>query len=84
MNQRIRSVICRIWKQKTIITAKRKKNPKNEDSVRRLRDKFDNFKHTNIHIMGMPEGKEREQGMENLFEKIMTEIFPNLVREIGI
>ena len=29
----------------------------------------------------MLEGEEREQGIENLFEKIMTENFPNLVKE---
>ena len=31
--------------------------------------------------MGISEGDEKEQGIENLFEKIMTEIFPNLVRQ---
>ena len=30
----------------------------------------------------MPEGKEEEQEIENLFEKIMKENFPNLVKEI--
>ena len=30
----------------------------------------------------MPEGKEKEQEIGNLFEKIMKENFPNLVREI--
>ena len=29
----------------------------------------------------MPEGEEREPGIENLFEEIMTEDFPHLVRE---
>ena len=32
----------------------------------------------------MPEGKEEEQEIENLFEKIMKENFPNLVKEIDI
>ena len=32
----------------------------------------------------MPEGEEEEQGIENLFEKIMKENFPTLVNEIGI
>ena len=39
------------------------------------------MKHNNITIIGIPEGKEREQGTENLFEEIMTENFPNLVRK---
>ena len=29
-------------------------------------------------------GRRREQGIENLFEKIMTENLPNLVKEIEI
>ena len=32
----------------------------------------------------MPEAKEEEQETENLFEKIMKEDFPNLVKEIDI
>ena len=40
----------------------------------------DNMKCNNIHIIGIPEGEE-EQGIENLFEKIMMENFPNLMRE---
>ena len=30
----------------------------------------------------MPEGKEKEQEIEHLFEKTMKENFPNLVKEI--
>ena len=30
----------------------------------------------------MPEGEEEEQDIENIFEKIMTENFPNLEKEI--
>ena len=40
----------------------------------------DNMKRNNIHIIGIPEGEE-EQGVENLFEKVMVENFPNLRRE---
>ena len=29
------------------------------------------MKRNNIHIIGIPEGEEEEQGTENLFEKIM-------------
>ena len=36
----------------------------------------------NIHITGVPEGEEKEIG--NLFEKIMKEKFPNLVKEIDM
>ena len=34
--------------------------------------------------MGVPEGEERKQETVNLFDKIMTENFPNLVKEIDI
>ena len=34
----------------------------------------------NIHIIGIPEGEEEEQGIENLFEEVMMENFPNLMR----
>ena len=53
--------------------------PKNEE---RLRNPQDNFKHSNILIIGVPEGEEEEQEMENLFENIMKENFPNLAKEI--
>ena len=32
----------------------------------------------------MPEGEEEEQEIENLFEKIMKENFPNLMKEIDV
>ena len=41
----------------------------------------DNMKHNNIHIIGIPEGKEEEQGIENPFAKVMMKNFPNLMRE---
>ena len=33
-------------------------------------------------IIGVPEGEEEEQEIENLFENIMKENFPNLTKEI--
>ena len=35
----------------------------------------------NICIIGIPEGEEEEQGIENLLETVMMENFPNLRRE---
>ena len=40
----------------------------------------DTMKCNNIHIIGIPEGKEEEQGIENLFEKVMMENFVTLMR----
>ena len=50
--------------------------------MRRLRNLQDNFKRSNIRIIGVPEGEEEEQEMENLFENMMKEHFPNLAKEI--
>ena len=38
------------------------------------------MKHNNIHIIGISEGEEEEE-IENLFEKVVMENFPNLMRE---
>ena len=39
------------------------------------------MKYNNISIIGIPEGEEEEQGIENLFEKLVMENFLNLMRE---
>ena len=48
----------------------------------RLRNLQDKCKSSNIRIIGVPEGEEEEQQIENLFEKIMKENFPILVKKI--
>ena len=53
---------------------------RNEDS---LRDLWDNIKHTNIHVIGVPEGEEREKAPEKIFEEIIVENFPNMGKEIA-
>ena len=60
------------------MSKKRKRFRKNEEGLRELQD---NMKHNNVHIRGIPEEEEDEQGIENLFEKAMMENFPNLIRE---
>ena len=40
------------------------------------------MKCSNIRIIGVPEGEEEEQKIENLFEQIMAENFPSLAKEI--
>ena len=47
-----------------------------------IRSLWDISKCTNIRITGVPEGEEEEQEIENLFEKIMKENFPNLAKKI--
>ncbi|KAK1338562.1 hypothetical protein QTO34_019215 [Cnephaeus nilssonii] len=36
------------------------------------------MKRSNMRIIGLPEGQEEQQGLENLFEEIMTENFPDM------
>ena len=51
---------------------KEKRLKTNEESLREL---WDNVKCTNMHIIGVPEGEEREQGTEKIFEEIIAENF---------
>ena len=53
----------------------------NEDSVS---SPWENFKHSNICIIGVPEREEKRQEIINLFEKIMKENFSNLGKEVDI
>ena len=46
-----------------------------------LRELQDNMKYNNICIIGKVEGEEEERRIENLFEKVMMENFPNMMRE---
>ena len=43
-----------------------------------IRDLWDNIKQANLCIMGIPEGEEKDKGIENIFEEIITGNFPNL------
>ena len=58
-----------------------KRIQKNEDSISSL---WDNFKRSNILFTRMPEEDEKDQEIGSLFEKIMKENFPNLVKEIDM
>ena len=59
---------------------KEKRMKRNEDS---LRDLWGNIKCNNIHIIGVPEGEEREKGTEKIFEEIIVENFHNMRKEIA-
>ena len=56
-----------------------KRMKRTEDS---LRDLWDNIKHTNIWIIGVPEEEEKKKGYEKIFEEIIVENFPNMEKEI--
>ena len=59
---------------------KQKRMERNKDS---LRDLWYNIKCTNICIIGVPQGEEREKGLEKIFEEIIVKKFPNMGKEIA-
>ena len=58
---------------------KKQEFKKNEERLSNLQDIF---KHSNIQIIEVPEGEEEDQEIEDLFENIIKENFPNLAKEI--
>ena len=50
----------------------------NEDSLRVL---WDSIKCTNIHIIGVPEGEEREKVLDKIVEETIAENFPKTEKE---
>ena len=81
MDEANTQMIWNIRKQNTTNQNKKKKECKKEDSISSL---WDHFKHFNIHIIGVPEGEEKEQEIGDLFEKIVKENFSNLVKELDM
>ena len=59
---------------------KEKRMKRNED---RLRNLWDNIKHTNICIIGVPEEEERQKGPKKIFEEIIVENFLNMGKEVA-
>ena len=84
-------VIGRKLELKSTVSTRRKKETSNQKRMKKtriqkneewLRNLQDTFKCSNIRIIGVPEGEEEEQEIENLFEQIMKENFPGLAKEI--
>ena len=48
---------------------------RNEDN---LRDLWDNVKHPNIQIIGVPEEEDKKKDHEKILEEIMVENFPKM------
>ena len=69
-------------------TKQKKNTQKKQEKEKRLRkneeglwEMQDNMKCDNIHIIVIQNREEDKQGIENLFEKVMMENFPNLRRQ---
>ena len=58
-------------KEETRIQPEQQEEKRIQKNKDRLRSLWDSFKYTNICIIGVPEGEEKEQEIGNLFEKIM-------------
>ena len=41
------------------------------------------IKQASLHVIGIPEGEEKEKGIEHVFEEIMCENFPNLKKQLS-
>ena len=75
-----KSTIWNIRKQKNNLSEQEeeKKDPKEQNRVSSL---WDNVKHSNIRMIGVPEGERDREKIGNLFEKVVKANFPNLVKE---
>ena len=64
-----------------ITDAEQKREKRLKTNGESLRELWDNVKCTNIHIIGVPEGEEREKETEKIFQEIIAENFPNMGKE---
>ena len=49
-----------------------------------LRDPWDNIKHTNIRIIGVPDEEKKKKRYGKIFEEIIVEIFPRWKRKYQV
>ena len=73
---------CVDQKEERNIQPEKNEETRTRKNEERLRNLPDALKGSNIRIIGVPEGEEKEQKIENLFEQIMKENFPHLEKEI--
>ena len=64
-----------------ITDAEQKREKRLKTNEESLREFWDNVKHTDIRIIGVPEGEEREKGTEKILQEIIAENFPNMGEE---
>uniref|UniRef100_A0A8D1VVV9 L1 transposable element RRM domain-containing protein n=1 Tax=Sus scrofa TaxID=9823 RepID=A0A8D1VVV9_PIG len=76
--ERISEVEDRLVEITGVEQKRAKRLKRNRESLREL---WDNIKHTTIHIIGVPEGEEREKETEKIFQEIIAENSPNMGKE---
>ena len=64
-----------------IMDAEQKREKRLKTNEEHLRELWDNVKRTNIHIIGVPEGEEREKETEKIFQEIIAKNFPHIGKE---
>ena len=62
--------------------SERKKEKWNKRNKINLRDLWDNVKHPNILIIGVPEEEDKKKDHEKILEEIIVENFPKMGQEI--
>ena len=62
--------------------AERKKEKRIKRNEGKLRDLWDNVKHPNIQIIGVPEKEDKKKDHEKILEEIIVENFPKMGKEI--
>ena len=62
--------------------AQRKKGKRIKRNEDNLRDLWDNVKHPNIRIIGIPKEEDEKKGHEKILEEIIVENFPKMGKEI--
>ena len=64
-----------------IMDAEQKREKRLKTNEESLRERWDNVKRTNIHIIGVREGEAREKETEKILQEIIAENFPNMGKE---
>ena len=85
-NSRITEAEDRIHKVEDRIVEINESERKKEKQIKRnedtLRDLWDNIKHPNIRIIGVPEEEDKKKDHEKILEVIIVENFPKMGKEI--
>ena len=88
LTMRVNEVEERVSDIEDKLIAKRETEEKRDKQLKdheaRLREINNSLRKKNLHLIGFPEGAERDSGPECVFEQIIPENFPNLGRETGI
>ena len=64
--------------------AEKKRETKAKEHDLRIREISNSLKRNYIRIIGVPEGEEREKGVEGFCEQIIVENFPHLGKDTDI